>query len=275
MTSMSGLEGTVIAITGGASGIGRQVALSAAADGVRVAILDRNFEQARALESELGGAGRWALAVEVDVTDQQALDVAMGTVETALGPIFGTVTAAGLADPCPTLDMSHERWNRMISINLSGTFFACQAAGRRMVQHGRGAIVTLASINGLGGQVGRTHYCATKFGVIGMTKALALEWGSKGVRVNCVAPGPVDTPLLHVGVPDEVIDNVYIDRTPQGHLASAVDQANAILFLMSAASASITGITLPVDGGLTAGYITRKSGTDYMSKALLAKGAAT
>jgi NAD(P)-dependent dehydrogenase (short-subunit alcohol dehydrogenase family) len=262
-----GLSGRVVMVTGGGSGIGRATALLAAAEGARVAILDSNADAAEAVAAEVSG-----IAVVLDVRDGSAVRAAVARTERELGPVDGLVAAAGISRAEPAETMPEEVWQDVIGTNLTGAFLCAQAVGGGMIERRRGAIVTVASSDAFGGHAGRAHYCASKFGLIGLTRTLAIEWGRHGVRVNAVAPGAVDTPLLHRGVPADQIEQVLRDRTPLARLASAEDQARASLFLLSDAAAYVTGAMLPVDGGLTSGFFTRWNGADYASTALLQRG---
>jgi NAD(P)-dependent dehydrogenase (short-subunit alcohol dehydrogenase family) len=267
-----GLKGRVVMITGGGSGIGRATALAAAADGAHVAVCDVNGEAAAAVASEARSAGVKAVDAPFDVTDGAATREAIARIETSLGLIDGLVAAAGISRPGRAESLTEEVWSKVIAVNLTGVFLTCQAVGRGMIERKTGAIVAIASGDALGGHAGRAHYCASKYGVVGLSQTLAIEWGRHGVRVNAVAPGGVDTPLLRGGVPEDVVEGVMIDRTPMRRLATAEDQARASLFLLSDASSFITGAVVPVDGGFTAGYLTRWSGADYASNALLKAG---
>ncbi|MDB5828958.1 MAG: 3-oxoacyl-[acyl-carrier protein] reductase [Variovorax sp.] len=266
------LAGRVIVVTGGASGIGLAVAQEAAAQGARIGIIDSSPAQADAALAAFRAAGVEALVEIVDVRDEAACEAATDRIERALGPIDGVAACAGISRPEPSESMLEETWDAVIGINLTGVFRSIRPAGRRMIQRRRGAIVTISSTDGLGGHAARAHYAASKHGVVGLTRSLAIEWGRYGVRVNAVAPGVVDTPLLRRNVPPEHVANAMIDRVPLGRFSTAREQANACLFLLSDASSYISGATLAVDGGLTAGYFTRWGGADYGSNALLERG---
>lgn len=267
-----GLAGRVIMITGAGSGIGRQTALLAAGQRGRVVVCDANGDAANAISEEIRSAGGDAFAATFDVADQQATEAAVQDVEIRFGPVDGLVAAAGISRPFKAEDLPLDVWSAVIAVNLTGVFISCQAVGRRMIARSKGAIVAIASGDAFGGHAGRAHYCASKYGVVGLVQTLAIEWGRHGVRVNATAPGAVDTPLLRGGVPSDFIEDVMIDRTPMQRLASADDQAMGCLFLLSEGARFINGVVLPVDGGATAGYLTRWSGADYASNALASKG---
>jgi len=167
--------------------------------------------------------------------------------------VTGLVTCAGITHPAPSATMSAEIWHKVLRVNLDGTFFACQAFGAAMMAHGRGAIVTVSSALGLSAQEGRANYIASKWGVIGITKTLAIEWAARNVRVNCVAPGPVATALFQK-LPEEFRERVVYSRTPLGRAAEVEEVAQAIAFLLSRESSFINGSVLTVDGGYTCGH---------------------
>jgi NAD(P)-dependent dehydrogenase (short-subunit alcohol dehydrogenase family) len=268
-----GLDGRVILVTGGGSGIGRAAGLMAAASGAAIGVGDVRAEAAEAVAAEITAGGGRALALPFDVADDAATEAAFAACAAALGEVDGLVACAGISRPAAAEDIADADWDAMMAINLTGCFLSCRAAGRSMLRLGRGSIVTIASTDALGGHSGRLHYAASKHGVVGITKTLALEWGRFGVRVNSVAPGPVDTPLLHAGVPGSYLDGVLVDRTPLARLADATQLAHAILFLLSDAAAQITGVLLPVDGGMNTGYFNRWHGADLGSQSLLDSGA--
>lgn len=151
----------------------------------------------------------------------------------------------------------------MLDINLRGTFLTCKSTAVVMLPRRRGSIVCLASITAKGGQPGRANYAASKWGLVGLVKSLATEWGNRGVRVNAVAPNGVDTPMLTAGVPDHFRESVMLDRTPLGRFAQVDEVAQGIAFLLSDAASYISGTVLEIDGGLTAGYLTHRHGNDY------------
>jgi NAD(P)-dependent dehydrogenase (short-subunit alcohol dehydrogenase family) len=267
-----GLKGRVIVVTGGGSGIGRATCLLAARSGASVGVIDALADSARSVAAEIERAGGKAVAETLDVRDTGATEIAIGRIESALGPIDGLVASAGVSRPQLAASMDDDQWSLVIDVNLTGVFKSARAVGKRMLGRGRGSIVLIASVDGLGGHAARSHYSASKHGVAAVAKSLAIEWGRHGVRVNAVAPGVVDTPLLRANIPTEHIEGVMLGRVPMNRLSSGEDQANASLFLLSDAAAYITGIVLPVDGGLTAGYFTNWNGADLGSRVLLEKG---
>jgi NAD(P)-dependent dehydrogenase (short-subunit alcohol dehydrogenase family) len=268
-----GLKDRVIFITGGGSGIGRAIAHEAARGGARIAVVDAVAERAQQVATELRDLGAQALGETLDVRDAAACEAVAGRVEDKLGPIAGMVACAGISPPSAADVMPDEIWTRCLDVNLTGMFRSLQAVGKRMLQRERGAIVTISSVDGLGGHAGRVHYSASKHGVIGLTRALAIEWGRRGVRVNSIAPGVVETPLLKANIPPDHLQHAMVDRNPLGRLARAEEQAGPTLFLLSDAASYVNGSVLTVDGGTSAGFFTRWHGADLGSRVLLEAGA--
>ncbi|VVT01245.1 SDR family NAD(P)-dependent oxidoreductase [Hoeflea sp. EC-HK425] len=267
--------GKAVMVTGGASGIGRATVEALVTAGAAVGIADNQADEALAFAETIRGQGGKAIGLPLDVRDSAATERAVETLEKELGPIFGLVTAAGLSRPAPAESMSEASWDLVVDTNLKGMFLSCQSAGRRMLDHGAGAIVNIGSVNSIGGFAGRSNYCSSKFGVAGLTDVLAIEWSRRGIRVNAIAPNGVDTPLVRQGIPQGFVADVLDDRTPMGRMALPGEVASVILFLLSDAASYVTGSMIRVDGGLCSGFYTHRQGADLASSALLREGVYT
>lgn len=260
-----GLAGRTVCVTGGGSGIGLSVASLLASDGAHVAVLDRDAEHVNRALSLITGMGGRAFGEALDVRDAAALRQAADRIERGLGPIFGLVASAGTSSAAPIEAETEQEWNEVMGVNATGMFLSLREFGRRMIALRSGSIVAIGSIYGLGGQAGRAAYVASKFSVTGLIKTCAVEWGRYGIRVNCIAPGLVDTPLLRRSVPSAFISQVIEDRTPLGRMARSEEVASAALMLLSDAASYITGAVVPVDGGATAGVFTAEQGANLSS----------
>ena len=267
--------GQTILVTGAASGIGRSTVEALVTAGASVGIADLQLDVIEEFATDLKAKGANVLPLPLDVRDAAATEQAIKCLEEQCGPLSGLVTAAGLSRPSPAETMTEAAWDLVVDTNLKGMFLSCQAAGRRMLDHGRGAIVNVGSVNSIGGFAGRSNYCSAKFGVEGLTDVLAIEWGRRGIRVNAVAPNGVDTPLVRQGIPPSFVSEVLENRTPMGRMALPQEIANAILFLLSDAASYVNGSLLTVDGGLCAGYYTNRNGADLASASLLRDGVYT
>jgi len=238
--SFASLEGKSALITGASRGIGRAIAAELARAGASVVIGYRSgAEEAQALAAEIGGR-----AVQADVSQPEA---AARLVEEA-GDVDILVNNAGLTRDGLLARMSDDDWRTVIETNLSSVFYTCRAVTRPMMKKRSGSIVNISSIVGVHGNWGQTNYGASKAGIIGFTKSLARELGSRGVRANVVAPGYVKTQLTDV-LPEEAT-KAMLDNTPLGRLGDPEDVAGAVRFLCSDEASFITGEVLLVDGGL-------------------------
>lgn len=266
-----GLKDRVIAITGGASGIGRAAALALAKDGAKIGIIDMNADAIDTVLEEIRAIGAAASGFALDVRDSAAQAHAAEQFESELGPVTGLIACAGTGRAAPAEAMTDDEFSAVMSVNVDGVFNSAREFGKRMIAAGGGSIVLIGSVDSLGGHSGRANYSASKHAVIGLTKTFAIEWGRHGVRVNSVAPGFVDTPLLRASMPSSFSENI-LDRTPLGRMASAEEIAKTCLMLLSESASYVTGANLSVDGGLTAGFFTKKRGGDYASNKLLSDG---
>lgn len=240
-------DATVL-VTGGASGIGRAVVERFGSAGAAVAIADLDIERAR----HVAEAVPEALAFEVDVAEPEAVAAMVADVESAMSSPHVLVNAAGWDRITRFVESDPDFWERTLDINLRGPMAVCHAVLPGMIEQGRGAIVNVASDAGRVGSSGEVVYSAAKGGVIAFSKALAREVARHQIRVNCVAPGPTDTPFLQIFGPDsEKILDGMVRQTPLRKLATPNDIAAAVAFLASDDAGHITGQTLSVSGGLT------------------------
>jgi NAD(P)-dependent dehydrogenase (short-subunit alcohol dehydrogenase family) len=237
-------------VTGGASGIGLGVARSFLADGYCVAILD--YRGAAAAADELAGGGATVLAADVDVADRASVKEGFERVRTELGPVDILVTSAGIESFTPVLEITDEGWDRIITVNLTGTFTCIQAALPDMVGAGWGRIVTISSSSAQSGAPNMAHYVASKGGVISLTKALAYELARSGITVNTIPPSLVDTPMVQHATDAGDFPGLDIvgPMVPLGRAGTPADIAAACSFLCSEGGSYITGQVIGVNGGM-------------------------
>jgi 3-oxoacyl-[acyl-carrier protein] reductase len=239
------LMGRIALVTGGSRGIGRAIADALHAAGAGVTILDRDAERAPITAREIGDD---VCAMIADVTNPDEVAASLAAVEETCGPIDILVNNAGITKDGLLARMSDEDWDTVIQTNLSSVFYTCRAAARPMLKRRGGSIVNISSIVGVHGNPGQTNYAASKAGIIGFTKSLARELGSRNVRANVVAPGYVRTQLTDV-LPEAATD-AMLGATPLGRLGDPEDVAGAVRFLCSDEASFVTGAVLLVDGGL-------------------------
>ena len=245
-----GISGRNAVVTGGASGIGRVIALRLARDGADVALLDVDPAGARAVAGEITALGRRAITVEADVASTASVGTAVERVHRELGPGHILVNDAGIAGFVPFLEMSEAEWDRMIAVHLKGTFNCTRAFLPDMAGTRWGRIVNVASVAGLnGGGPGLAHYAAAKAGIIGFTKSVASEVGPLGITVNAIAPGLIDTPLLDRSGMPAAIRRAVVERTPARRMGTPEDVAAACAFLVSQEASFVTGQVLSPNGG--------------------------
>jgi NAD(P)-dependent dehydrogenase (short-subunit alcohol dehydrogenase family) len=233
--------------------MGLAIARDLAARGNPVALVDLHPEAAQRAAKELAEAGAQAIAAEADVTDRRAVDAAFAEVRAALGPIAIVVTAAGLDAFEPFTQITPESWERVLAVNLTGSFHCLQAAVPDMLEGRWGRMVTIASSSAESGAPRMAHYVAAKGGVIGLTRALALELAPHGITVNCVSPGMIDTPMLRRAEANRdigQIEKLGARMIPVGRVGAPEDIAASCGFLCSEQAAYVTGRVLGVNGGM-------------------------
>lgn len=237
-------------VTGGASGIGETTAKLLVELGAQVVIADLDRDKLGPALERTGAIAHTA----GDVADTAQAEQIISEAAAALGGLDLVLNSAGIGDDLvPVHEQDPDRWQRVVDVNLRGTYLICRAAGRLMLQHRRGAIVNVSSIVGLDAFPGRSAYGVAKAGVIHLTKTLACEWGPSGVRVNCIAPAYTRTPMVEDLLQRKIFDPTLIEgRTPLGRLASSLEMAHASAFLLSDWASYITGAIVPVDGGWSA-----------------------
>ena len=247
-----GLEGKAALVTGAGSGIGQAIALELARQGTKVAAADIDAAGAEATAKQAREVGSDAVPIAMDVSRSAEVTGGVAAAEAALGPLDSLVNVAGIFEETPALQISDEQWARMLAVHLNGTFYCCRAVVPGMIARGSGAIVNISSLHALRGQANAAHYSAAKAGIIGFTKSLAREVAPHGVRVNAVAPGPIDTPLWRAGTAGPALEARRRDRArviPLGRLGESAEVADAVLFLLSPASRYATGQVISVNGG--------------------------
>jgi NAD(P)-dependent dehydrogenase (short-subunit alcohol dehydrogenase family) len=247
------VEGKLAVVTGAASGIGREVALTMAHEGARVIVVDQNREEGERVLQELADEGAATpLFHKVDVRSADDIQSMFDEVQRqAGGGVDILVNCAGIREIAMPLELSYDEWNRVLAVNLSGTFYCCQAAARQMARRDGGAIVNISSLAGIRAVENRPAYTASKFGVIGLTMSLARDLGPLKIRVNAVAPGLMRTPLTEMYFTDEEFVKSIPQVIPLGEYGRPQYVAQAVLFLASNMAEHVTGVTLPVDGGHT------------------------
>ena len=248
------LEGKTAIVTGGGIGIGKSISIEFARAGADVMLCSRRMENLEPTAEEIRQLGRRAVPLTVDVRDQEQVNAVVQRTIEEFGHIDILVNNHGASFRAPVEDISLNGWNAVVGINLNGVFLFCQAVGKHMIARQQGVIVNISSMAGVRGSQRMSHYGASKAAVINFTTTLALEWAPHNIRVNCLAPGPIETEgylqVLHQTNPDA--DKVYRDtaeRVGLGRWGRVEEIAYPTIFLASEASSFMTGTTIYVDGG--------------------------
>ena len=246
-------RGQVVLITGGGGAIGNQLALAFGERGADLVLVDVDKAKLAATQAAAEALGRQTLVGVLDVRDGAAVEAFVARAWDHFGAIDVLVNTAGIYDRGPSVDFTEERFDRVLDINLKGTWLMCQAVGRRMIARARGRIINYTSNAGIRGTAAQVAYNISKAGVISLTKSLAVEWAKTGVAVNAVSPGPTDTPLMAVAFTSSAFREAFAPRIPVGDLTPVDATIIPVLFLAcSEASRWVLGQTLFADGGMNA-----------------------
>jgi len=245
------LQGRIALVTGAAQGIGRACALELARFGATLAVADINAEKLASVAAEIEAAGGTAAAFRLDVSNEESIEAGAKAVLERFGKVEILVNNAGITRDALMMTMKRAEWDLVLNINLTGAYLLTQALLRPMIKNRWGRIVNMASVVGRAGQAGQVNYAASKAGLIGLTRSLAREVASRGITVNAVAPGYIETPMT--AVLDEKVSAAMLASIPIGRRGTDRDIAQAVKFLASDAASYITGHVLDVNGGMFMG----------------------
>ncbi|MBO8170287.1 MAG: 3-oxoacyl-ACP reductase FabG [Bacillaceae bacterium] len=245
---MRRLQERVAIITGGANGIGRETAYTFSKEGAQVVVADFDEEAGKELVAYLKEMNGEAMFVQVDVSDADSVNRMVDTVIQAYGRIDVLINNAGITRDAMLTCLSEEDWKKVLDVNLTGVFNCTKAVAPHMIEQGKGKIINTSSISGVYGNIGQTNYAASKAGVVGLTRTWAKELGQKGINVNAVAPGFIQTDMV-ADVPEKVIERM-LEQIPIQRLGRPVDVAKAYLYLASDDADYVNGTVLHVDGGI-------------------------
>ncbi len=243
------MKGKISIVTGGGQGIGRAACLTLAQAGADVFVADIQPETAGKVSEEIRGLGRKSASFELDVSNKAQVEEMVETALASFGRIDVLVNVAGIGKKSPIEDVSEEDWDRVINVNLKGTFLCAQAVGKVMIKQGGGSIVNFASVAGHTPQIFLGAYSASKAGVLLLTKLMAIEWARYNIRVNSVSPGPITTPLTDAIYNTEDLRRGRARAVPMNRFGQAEEVAVAVAFLASDESTYITGHSIVIDGG--------------------------
>jgi NAD(P)-dependent dehydrogenase (short-subunit alcohol dehydrogenase family) len=248
------VEGKVALVTGGASGIGRATALTFAREGAKLVVADMNEDGGHQTVHMITEKGGEAIFVQVDVTSASAVEAMISKTVETYGRIDCAHNNAGISGglSARTAEYPEDAWHQVIAVNLTGVWLCMKYEIPQMLHHGGGTIVNTASAAGLVGGRGMSAYVASKHGVVGLTKTAALEYAQQGIRVNCVCPGVIHTPMTERGLSDPELRARIIATEPIGRVGTPEEVAEAVVWLCSDAASFVTGHTMTVDGGYVA-----------------------
>ena len=249
------LEGKLAIVTGGGTGIGRATAMRFAEDGAAaVALLGRRPEPLREVEREVTARGARAFVCPVDLTAAGEARRAVRESAASLGGLDILVNNAGIYEPGTAVATDEETWDRILDTNLKSAFLCSKEAMNHLIPRGGGSIVNIGSYLGLVGTAQSAAYCASKGGLVLLTKAMALDHARQGVRINCVCPGGVDTPMMRVSEPRPADLQRWAEEHPVGRVGTPDEVASLVAYVCSGASTWMTGAAIPLDGGISAGW---------------------
>jgi 3-oxoacyl-[acyl-carrier protein] reductase len=235
-------------ITGSGQGIGKQIAIAMAKEGANVAVSDINIENAESAAQEIRSLGRKSIAIKLDVSKQNEVIAAFETFKNEFGIIDILVNNAGITKDTLVLRMKDDDWDAVINVNLKGTFLCSREAIKLMVKQQHGNIISISSVVAFTGNPGQVNYSASKAGIVGLTKTIAKEYASRGIKANAVAPGFIQTTMTE-SIPEKIREEMK-KNIPLGYFGSPEDVANAVIFLASSDADYITGQVLHINGGM-------------------------
>lgn len=249
-----GLTGRVAVVTGGGGTLGSAMGLGLAKAGANVVISDFNYEAAQKAASYIKeNSGQDTFAIQTDITDSKSVEEMKEKVLNRYDKIDILINSAGISGHIPTEEMPDEEWERVIGVNLTGTFFCCRAVGKEMIKNKKGSIINIASMSATIVNKGsnNVHYCSSKGGVVMLTKALAEQWAKYNIRVNAISPGYMRTPLSIKALEDPELKTYLESKTPLQRAGNPEELMGLAIFLASDASSYVTGANMLIDGGYT------------------------